>query len=133
MAATVISESPRDFIAQEFVNLSTVPTKSGPARSASGGPPTFAVNEAMGSGSFQAGSRVWPSARVERRQLQSGRRIQGHLGDRLTARGCADLMYGRLSVGADAFDALLQLLTIEPERGPSLPRPSNSSNNSHAG
>ena len=87
MPAIALRAAPRDFIAQEFVELSTVPTKDGDRlapRHVDLRP--FAVNDGVDDlgGSGRAHPRC-ASTRIDRRQLEPGRRLQGHLGARATA------------------------------------------------
>jgi len=119
VAATAIEDSPRDFIAQEFVNLSTVPTKIGnrlEPRHVDLRP--FAVND---------GTSIWvvPGG-LTRVALREGSSVvnssQGG-GSKDTWVIARQPVAARIRVDTGDFVGLeeqLQFLNIEPERGPSF-------------
>jgi uncharacterized circularly permuted ATP-grasp superfamily protein len=116
VAATAIQDSPRDFIAQEFVDLSTVPTKIGDRlvpRHVDLRP--FAVND---------GSSIWvvPGG-LTRVALREGSSVvnssQGG-GSKDTWVIAQDPIVLQTSGDFVGLEEQLQFLTVEPERGPSF-------------
>jgi uncharacterized circularly permuted ATP-grasp superfamily protein len=116
VAATAIQDSPRDFIAQEFVDLSTVPTKVGNRlvpRHVDLRP--FAVND---------GSSIWvvPGG-LTRVALREGSSVvnssQGG-GSKDTWVIAQDPIVLQTSADFVGFEEQLQFLNVEPERGPNF-------------